>query len=37
MIKAFDAGLQYVPIIEPEVSEPLSAGPQADTGTPETE
>ena len=37
MIKAFDTGLQYVPIIEPEVSEPLSEGPKADTGTPETE
>jgi uncharacterized ferredoxin-like protein len=36
MIKAFDKGLGYEPVIEPEVSEPLSAGSPVDTETHKT-
>ena len=35
MIKAFDSGLNYEPIIKPEVSEPLSEGSKTDTGSTE--
>lgn len=33
MIKAFDRGLDYEPNREPEVPEPNTAGPLADTAT----
>ena len=37
MVKAFDRGLGYEPIREPEVSEPNTAGPLADTATVEAQ